>query len=186
MIVDSKGVIRAFSYQPQAVAYVGRNVSEYVDQKNRHALKMLVDLATAESKGWVSSFKLNSLERMYGVKVASEKEVFVVIAFGYFPYQHNEITQILVSDTFVYLKSIKSASDLNILTNMTSPFIKGQIFMKLFDVQGHCWLWGYKKEDVWSMMESLPKCQKVGSMTNVVVIPKDFFLKKLKSKCFQL
>ena len=149
MVVDKEGVIRVFSYQPQALANVGRNVSDYVDQKGRRMLKTLFDRVFLEKKGWASQFSRNSLERMYGVRVDTAKGPFVVITFGYYPSYDYEIAKILTQDAYDFLSSMKSVIEFDLFTHSDSPFIKGQSSVNVYDKSGYCWVSGMEKHRIW-------------------------------------
>ncbi len=182
MIIDSKGVIRVYTYQPQAVGHVGRNVSEYVDQKERPDLKMIFDLVSQEGSGWVSRFTKNSLERIYGLKVDTGMGTFVIITFGYYPYHHREIVKILVRDAYQYLMANKSVNAFYEIGHKDSPFIKGQYSINVYDLDGYCWLNGLNNLHLWAQDKEFANAPEGWVLDERTPYSKLILFKKLEKK----
>lgn len=126
---------------------VGQNQYDEKDQDGRYTVREMIDQAKI-ANGWVD-FKLkNSFEAVYVEKVEMGIDTYI-IGSGIFPVSKPETMTLLVKSALGYLQTHPDDETFAALIAKKGDFIRGDLFVFAFDIEGYCYAWGDTYELIW-------------------------------------
>jgi hypothetical protein len=150
IIIDKKTGIVLAGTEPQFFAQLGRNFFDYYDQKQQPVGQIIKGLAAENQSGHASRFERNALERIYFLNVDTSFGTFTIMINNYYPYPKKELAPILADDTIRYLQRKQNFEAFDYLGEELSPFLIGDVTIKIYDTKGFQWLSGTSYESMWS------------------------------------
>jgi signal transduction histidine kinase len=126
---------------------VGQNQFDEKDQDGRYTIREVIDQAKI-ANGWVDFKIKNSFEAVYVEKVEMGVDTYV-IGSGIFPVSKPETMTLLVKSALGYLQSHLDDETFAALIAKKGDFIRGDLFVFAFDVDGYCYAWGDTHELIW-------------------------------------
>lgn len=155
LIIDKKSGKVLAGTEPQFFAQFGRNFFDYYDQKQQPIGQILRELAQQNDSGYFSRFERNALERVYFLNVETSFGAFTILISNYYPYSKKELAPILAEDALRYLVRKQSFDAFDYMGEELSPFLIGDVSLKIYDTEGFQWLNGTSYETMWSYDKTL-------------------------------
>lgn len=155
------GDLGLFLYDPKGLCLahgthedlVGQNQFDVKDADGRYYIREFIERAEAGG-GWVS-FKINnSFETAYVEKVDMGVGEFI-IGTGMFPVSKPDTMTLLVKSAISYLHNHSMDELLQRLVNRNDEFLRGDLFLYVFDTQGFCYGWGDSYKLIWQNLMNL-------------------------------
>lgn len=157
IIIDKKTGRILAGTEPQFFAQLGRNFFDYYDQKQQPIGQIIKALAEKNQSGYASRFEKNALERIHFLNVDTSFGSLTILINNYFPYPKKELAPIIANDALQYLQRKQSFAAFDYLGEELSPFLMGDITIKIYDTSGFQWLNGTSYESMWSQDKTLSK-----------------------------
>lgn len=145
-VYDMKGNMVADSKNP---AFVGRNLINTRDAEGRPVTRQIIDMANKYGTGWVTNALSNSYQVCYCEKVKVPDGDFVIGA-AYFPVSKESFVRFMVDDAILYLENHTLESALRKFTAKQSDFLRGDITVFVYTIDGVCLADGINLDKIWS------------------------------------
>lgn len=143
-LYDMKGKCLAHGVDPD---HVGQNQFDIKDADGRYYVREFINQANAGG-GWVTYKVNNSFESAYVEKVDMGIGDFV-IGTGMFPVSKPETMTLLVKSALGYVQNHSMDEFLQRMVNRSDEFVRGDLFMYVFDLDGFCYGWGDSYKLIW-------------------------------------
>ncbi len=136
-VFDTSGVLVADSVNS---ALINQNLYDTVDAKGKHYIKEMIELAKKDKgRGWYSHYWSNTLQDIYFIQVTDPKSKnSYIIASGYYPNETFQSAKSFVSKAVSYLKTHGAKRAFLEFTNKIGQFIKGSLYIAVYDMNGKC------------------------------------------------
>ncbi|HJZ24255.1 MAG TPA: cache domain-containing protein [Candidatus Babeliales bacterium] len=143
-VYDMKGKCIAHGGNP---ALVGANRFDEKDQDGVYYIREMIDQAKVGG-GWVDSKLKNSFESTYVEKIDMGVDTYVIGA-GMFPVAKPEMMTLLVKSAVGYLQTHSDEEAFEKFIARKGEFIRGDLAVFAFDLDGYCYAWGDDHELIW-------------------------------------
>lgn len=143
-LYDMNGVCLANGRNP---IIVGQNQFDQKDEDGRYAIRELINQAKAGG-GWVNFKKNHSFQAVYVEKIDLGVGEFI-IGSDMFPSSKPETMELLVKSATAYLTNHSMDQLLSRLVDRVDEFLRGDLFMYVFDLEGFCYAWGDSYKFIW-------------------------------------
>lgn len=145
-VYDMKGNMVADSKNP---AFVGLNLINTRDAEGRPVTRQILDMANKYGKGWVTNSLSNSYQVCYCEKVKVPDGDFVIGA-AYFPISKENFVRFMIDDAILYLQNHSLEESLRKFTTKSSEFLRGDISVFVYTIDGICLADGINLNKIWS------------------------------------
>jgi cytochrome c len=146
-VYDMKGTCLAHGKNRDLV---GQNLWDYKDADGRYNVRELINQANVGG-GWVN-FKINnSFQSTYVEKIDMGVGEYVIGA-GMFAVSKPETMELLVKSALTYLNNNSMEQFLERLVNRNDEFLRGDLFMYVFDLDGVCYGWADNYTLIWQQL----------------------------------
>jgi signal transduction histidine kinase len=131
-------------------ALIGRNMINQADEDARLYIKEMIKKAE-NGGGWVD-FKFNkSFKSIYVEKVQLGAD-FYVVGSGLYPVSKSDTMQLLVKSAISYVQTNPLGKAFEQFVDNTSSFMRGDLYISVFDTKGNCYAYGDQEDLVWVNM----------------------------------
>ena len=144
-VYDAKGKCLANGRLPDDV---GHNQWNNKDEDGRFFVQEMIAQAQAGG-GWVS-FKINNSFQSAYVESVNLGVGHFIIGSGMYPVSKPETMRLLVKSAVGYLNGGHTVDELlQRLVNREDQFLRGDLFLYVFDLAGYCYGWGDSYQLIW-------------------------------------
>jgi len=143
-LYDMKGKCLAYGVNED---FVGQNQFDAKDSDGRYYVREFIERANSGG-GWVSFKIKNSFESAYVEKIDMGVGEFV-IGSGIFPVSKPDTMTLLVKSALGYLTTHSMDQLLQRLVDRNDEFLRGDLFLYVFDLEGFCYGWGDSYKLIW-------------------------------------
>jgi hypothetical protein len=152
------GPLRMFAYDmdynmladgvnPQA--FVGHNLYETVDPEGKYVAREIHDLALNQGKGWISFMERGAYKTVF-VRAIDVPEGKFIVGAGFFPGTKKHIAESLADKAVHYLETHSLAESLTAFTDGSNEFLRGDLYISVFNDAGICYASGPDREHIWA------------------------------------
>ncbi len=145
-VYDTQGNMVADSKNP---AFVGLNLINTRDAEGRPVTRQILDMANKYGKGWVTNSLSNSYQVCYCEKVKVPDGDFVIGA-AYFPVSKENFVRFMLQDAILFLQNHTIEESLRKFTTKSSDFLRGDINIFVYTIDGICLADGINLNKIWS------------------------------------
>jgi cytochrome c len=146
VVYDLKGVVIA----DQNKSIIGQNQLGAVDEDNRHYVQEIIKKAQ-DGGGWID-FKINKLFKSFYVEQVDLGVDTYVIGAAFFPSSKQETMTLLAKSAVSYLEANTLEVAFAQFVDPKSRFIRGDLFVSVFDLAGNCYAYGSDVEKIWDTL----------------------------------
>ncbi len=146
-VYDSQGNMVADSKNP---AFVGLNLINTRDSEGRFVTRQILEMANKYGKGWVTNTLSNSYQVCYCEKVKVPDGDFVIGA-AYFPVSKENFVRFMIDDAILFLQNHSLEESLRKFTTKSSDFLRGDINVFVYTIDGICLADGINLDKIWSI-----------------------------------
>jgi signal transduction histidine kinase len=126
---------------------VGQNQFDYKDEDGRYVIRELIKQANAGG-GWVNFKKKHSFQATYVEKIDLGVGEYIIGA-DMFPSSKPDTMQLLVKSAIAFLAGHTFDQLLGRAVDRSDEFLRGDLFMYVFDLEGFCYAWGDNYQLIW-------------------------------------
>jgi len=126
---------------------VGQNQFDEKDQDGRYVVREMIEQAQAGG-GWVDFKVRNSFEAVYVEKIEMGVDTYI-IGSGMFPVSKPETMALLVKSAIGDLQANQEDQVFKKIVTRKGEFIRGDLLVYVFDLDGYCYAWGDNYELIW-------------------------------------
>jgi len=144
-VYDLDGVLLADAENP---GLINQNLKKSKDAEGKYITQRILDQAQQFGKGWVSFVDKKGYKDAYIEKINIPSGDYIVGA-GYWPTSKSRTVQSMVDKALTFGMSHSIEDSLNAFTSHNSDFIRGDLYVMVFDSEGNCLAYGTDKEEIW-------------------------------------
>lgn len=148
-VFDSDGVVVA----DQNRTIIGQNHLDYTDEDGTHYVKEMIKKAR-DGGGWVD-FKFNKSFKSIYVELLTLGADTYVIGSGLYPVSKSDTMELLAKSAISYLQMTPLGKALEMFVNPKESFIRGDLYVFVYDVNGNCYAYGDKSRLIWQNISKL-------------------------------
>jgi len=126
---------------------VGQNQFDEKDQDGRYVVREMIEQAQAGG-GWVDFKIKNSFQATYVEKIEMGVDTYI-IGSGMFPVSKPETMALLVKSAIGDLQANSADELFKKIVTRKGEFIRGDLLVYVFDLDGYCYAWGDNYELIW-------------------------------------
>lgn len=126
---------------------IGQNQFDEKDQDGRYIVREMIEQAQAGG-GWVDFKVRNSFEAVYVERVEMGVDTYI-IGSGMFPVSKPETMALLVKSAIGDLQANQADEVFKKIVTRNGEFIRGDLLVYVFDLDGYCYAWGDNYELIW-------------------------------------
>lgn len=146
VLYDMEGKVLADSDVPK---FVGQNLMNWKDQDGKTVVRSIIEQAKKFESGWVSSMDKNAYKLIYYERVKIPGGTYVLAA-GYYPANKTHWTKAIVDKAVETMKRKTLDEALRLFTGHNKEFLRGDIYVYVYDAQGYCLAAGPEKQRIWT------------------------------------
>jgi signal transduction histidine kinase len=145
-IYDLQGTVIA----DQNKSLIGQNHFKFTDEDHQFYVQEIIRKAQ-DGGGWVN-FKLNKLFKSFYVELLELGTDTYVIGSAFYPTSKRETMNLLTKSAVSYIQTNPLEIALAQFVDVNSSFIRGDLFISVFDLGGNCYAHGSDVEKIWETM----------------------------------
>ena len=148
-VYSTDGIIAA----DQNRSIIGQPRIDAVDEDGVHYVKEMIKKAR-NGGGWVD-FKFNKSFKSIYVELVTLGADTYIIGSGLYPVSKSDTMQLLAKSAVSYLQMNPLGKALEMFVNPQESFIRGDLYVFVFDTKGNCYAYGDKAWHIWqNLMKS--------------------------------
>ena len=145
-VLDLEGKVLADAVNP---FYIGQNILNIRDPEGKYVTQEIIDKAKKLGRGWVTYVENRSYKSLYLELVETPDGKFIVTS-GFWLTSKAQSAQALCEKAALHLELSPVPEALRDFTKYNSEYLKGDLFVEVYNEDAICFAYGWDIERIWS------------------------------------
>ena len=152
-----KGPLRIAVYSPDGLVladannpiFIGQNLMNARDAEGKEYIRDLIQDVSSKGRAWVTYLSDKAYKQDYGEFVETPDGKYIVAA-GFWPTSKERSARALSDKAALHLSLTANVEAMHSFTTYNSSFLRGDLFVEVYDDQGICYAYGWDRDHVWN------------------------------------
>jgi cytochrome c len=145
-VLNLEGKVLADAVNP---FFIGQNILNIRDPEGKYVAREIIDKVKKFGKGWVTYVENRAYKSLYAELIETPEGKFIVTA-GFWPSSKEHSTQALCEKAALHLELSPLVEALHDFTTYNTEYLKGDLFVEVYNEDGICFAYGWDQERVWN------------------------------------
>lgn len=129
--------------------FVGQNLINIRDPEGKYVIREIIEKVKKLGRGWITFVENRAYKSMYAELVETPDGKFI-IASGFWPTSKEHSAHALAEKAALHLELSPLVTALHDFTTYNNEFLKGDLFVEVYNDEGICFAYGWDRNRVWA------------------------------------